>query len=97
MIIRPSLEHGQESIEVPTFLFSLEKFVLNGVVEKCKCDFEKEMCCNLEMSFRYVWLRLFTTGADENYIIALKEFMKKTVAAYDARHHRYAPPCGEYN
>ncbi len=49
-----------------------------------KGNFEKEMCRNLEMSFRYVWLRLFTTGADENYIIALKDFVKNTVAAYDA-------------
>ena len=51
---------------------------------KGKGNFEKEMCRNLEMSFRYVWLRLFTTGADQNYVIALKDFVKNAVSAYDA-------------
>jgi hypothetical protein len=49
-----------------------------------KGNFEKEMCRNLEMSFRYVWLRLFTTGADQNYVVALKDFVKNAVFAYDA-------------
>jgi hypothetical protein len=31
-----------------------------------------------------VWLRLFTTGADENYVAELKEFVSGAMAAYDA-------------
>ena len=31
-----------------------------------------------------VWLRLFTTGADENYVAELKEFVLGAMAAYDA-------------
>lgn len=30
-----------------------------------------------------MWLRLYTTGADENYSLALKEFVKATIAAFD--------------
>ena len=45
-----------------------------------KGNFEAEMCKNLEMSFRSVWFRIFTTGAD----IALKDFVKNAVSAYDA-------------
>ena len=55
-----------------------------GNFERGKGNFEKEMCRNLEMSFRYVWLRLFTTGADENYVLALKDFVRNAVSAYDA-------------
>eukprot|EP00802_Teleaulax_amphioxeia_P022866 Tamp_23362.p1 GENE.Tamp_23362~~Tamp_23362.p1 ORF type:complete len:291 (+),score=38.38 Tamp_23362:1-873(+) len=43
----------------------------------------KSICRTLELAFRKVWLRLYTTGADENYSLALKEFVKATIAAFD--------------
>ncbi|EKX44834.1 hypothetical protein GUITHDRAFT_139457 [Guillardia theta CCMP2712] len=43
----------------------------------------KALCRDLELSFRKVWLRLYTSGADENYSMALKEFVKATVMAFD--------------
>jgi len=43
----------------------------------------KGICRTLELSFRKVWLRLYTSGADENYSLALKEFVQSTVAAFD--------------
>lgn len=44
----------------------------------------KSICRLLETSFRRVWLRLFTTGADDNYVMELKEFVQGAVAAFDA-------------
>ena len=43
----------------------------------------KSICRTLELSFRKVWLRLYTSGADENYSLALKEFVQAAVAAFD--------------
>ena len=55
-----------------------------GDFEKSKRNYEQEMCKNLDISFRYVWLRLFTSGTDENYVLALRNFIKNSVHAYDA-------------
>ena len=43
----------------------------------------KNICRTLELAFRKVWLRLYISGADENYSAALKEFVQASVAAYD--------------
>jgi hypothetical protein len=43
----------------------------------------KSICRQLETSFRRVWLRLFTTGADDNYVMELKEFVQATISAFD--------------
>ena len=43
----------------------------------------KGICRTLEVAFRKVWLRLYTSGPDENYSLALKEFVQVPACLYD--------------
>ena len=53
----------------------------------------KSICRTLEIAFRKVWLRLYTSGPDENYSQALKEFVKVCVCVCVCHAHRLKVVC----
>mmetsp|Transcript_40496 Transcript_40496/g.127531 ORF Transcript_40496/g.127531 Transcript_40496/m.127531 type:complete len:209 (+) Transcript_40496:136-762(+) len=91
-VARPShslgcFKHSRLPISPRAAVLSLrrESILWRRLFEDKDGDFSgsKALCRDLELSFRKVWLRLYTSGADENYSMALKEFVKATVMAFD--------------
>eukprot|EP00960_Hanusia_phi_P014737 436655-Hanusia_phi.AAC.1 len=75
--LRRQLKFSRNLFEGENFLYPCHCWVLCATKDK-DGDFSgsRALCRDLELSFRKVWLRLYTSGADENYSMALKEFVK---------------------